>query len=228
MDLIPALSILVVMVLLFGGLAVKLTAEQLIAALSSQALAIIAGTALFGLVLVMHLFTPQDWTADVLKVLVGFLVGTGAAQAASAKGRSSIESQGNVVDASDAEFGDNAKVAGRDINETIEHIQSDLTNIKDAVFQQFPTIVRALDGIREAEPAQEDFLVNTLFERGPKSLADAFSQVVNRWSAEGWRLRHVTSDYQGMDGVLLIFARASRDSHSTVTAYHGSRIERAF
>jgi hypothetical protein len=225
MQMIPALAILTALLVLCLALFFKLNGEQLLGAFSGRALALSIAAGLFGLVLVAHLFAPQEWTADVLKVLVGVLVGGGAAHAAESRESGAVTSQDSAVHAAGARFGDNAKLAGRDINETIERLQSEVTNIKDAVVNQYPTLVRAIDALTESDEKAEDYVINTLFERGAESLAEGFGEVVGRWQSEGWRLRHVTSDYQGMDGVTLVFSRPAVGLHPAVMAYHGSRME---
>jgi hypothetical protein len=220
MEVVPAVSVLVVLAGLSAALIAKLTGDQLLSAIGGKTSAVFVGAGLFGLVLVTHLFSPQAWTADVLKVLAGALLG-----AAEPKVDTAVSAGSTGVEAAGARFGDHAKVAGRDINETIENLRSDVANIKDAVINQYPALARAVEEVAGLDQRQ-DFLINTLFERGTDRLADAFDTVVRRWTSEGWQFRSMSSDYQGMDGVFVLFSRPSRGLNGgRVEAYHGSRME---
>lgn len=128
------------------------------------------------------------------------------------------------VDASSSNFGDNAKLAGRDINETIEKMETDVANIKDAVFNQFSNIQQVLSD-QSKKNEGKDYLVNTIYERG-QGMPQEINSVINHWSEYGWSLKTLSSDFQGMDGIFLVFERERQNETATVEYYHGSRQER--
>src|SRR5712671_4353671 len=84
------------------------------------------------LVCFLSLAKANDITAamGILGTIAGYLFGA-------TRARDSEESQSrSSVNASGAKFGDDAKVAGRDINEMIENLQGDVKEIKDSVINQ--------------------------------------------------------------------------------------------
>jgi hypothetical protein len=180
---------------------------------------LIVALVLFSIVLITHLLAPQQWTADLLKVLVGAALGTGAAVAKKASSAPEGSGDQSSVDAKGATFGDAAKIAGRDINETIERLHSDVANIKDAVIHQNQTVASVL-GLDQGA----DLLLNTIYERDPVQVSAAIESVAQHWQGEGWTLRHFSSDYQGMDGIYLVFSRPNLSGRPTVTFAHSSKM----
>lgn len=212
MAVLPALSILIALVILAIVVLWKLSADQVQKVLLGQGLPVIVAVSLFGLLLVAHLFSAQPWTADVLKVLVGFLAGASSTKLgvpAKAAGK------GSGVEAAGAMFGDNARIAGRDINETIEKMFSDMATIKNAVVHASTT---------SAPRGTRDFLINSIYQRDQTQIPVAVERVVNAWQGQGWEFEHLTSDYQGMDGLFLIFSRPSDRGMSQVRFFHGTEM----
>jgi len=71
----PALAVLFLVTLAAGVVLLKLDADKILALLNSSASLLLLAAFLFCIVLVTHLFQKADWTADLLKVLAGVLVG---------------------------------------------------------------------------------------------------------------------------------------------------------
>ncbi|MCC6499682.1 MAG: hypothetical protein IT313_05375 [Anaerolineales bacterium] len=158
MQYIPAISLLVAFLVVFVALLRKFTGEQLANIFTGKNFLLLSSLLLFLTLSVVHLFQNQTWTADVLKVIVGVFVGVSATFAAdSGKGKGE---QG--VDMGSSKLGDNAKVAGRDINEFIDkvfndikNVRGDISQVKDSVIKQYPTIHDSLtDLVKESKESR--------------------------------------------------------------------------
>lgn len=233
MEYIPAISLLVAFVVMIIGLFWKLTNEQLVKVFSGKNFLLLAAIVLFCIISIVHLFHPETWTADVLKVITGVLVGASAAFAAESGKKAAKPGEGSGVDITSSQFGDGAKVAGRDINEIIENMQGTIENmrgevsqIRDSVINQYSNIETALTNIAPSREQVFDYLINTIYERGSDRMTTAVEKVVNTWQSEGWTLSFFSSDYQGVDGVFLLFTRPSRGRQSRFVYYHGSNMEK--
>lgn len=228
MSYIPAISLLVAFVIIVVVVLVKLKSEQLLKIFSGKNFLLISTIVLFCVMAVVHLFNPQDWTADVLKVIVGVLVGASAAFTSSDK-----KSEGTNVGEGATQIGSNNKMAGRDINETIENMQgnienmrSEISQIKDSVVNQYTEIENSLSSISPKEDVVLDYLINTIYERGSDDMTKAIGKVVSTRQIQGWKFSHLSSDYQGMDGVILVFTKPSESNRSNFSYFHGSQMER--
>jgi len=150
MEYIPAISLLVVFLIIFIAVLRKFNGEQLSTIFAGKNFLLLSSFLLFLILVIVHLFQNQTWTADVLKVIVGVFVGVSATFAAeSGKGKSE-----HGVDMGSSKLGDNAKVAGRDINEFIDkvindikNVRGDISQVKDSVIKQYPTIQNSLSDI---------------------------------------------------------------------------------
>jgi hypothetical protein len=71
-----------------------------------------------------------------------------------------------------------------------------------------------------------NYLVNTVYERGMEQTREAMTTVVARWESEGWKLMSMSSDYQGMDGVFLLFERSSNPGEPKIQVYHSSNMSK--
>lgn len=220
MTYIPGLSILIALLIIVLVVFWKLDTKQLSKMLEGKGFLLISTLILFGFLLVLHLFQTQAWTADMLKVIIGVVVGLGASYSSEKKKADA----GLGVDARSSQFGDYAKVAGRDINETIERMEAEIGEIRDSVFHQYSTIQQGLASLSNQPASRLDFLVNTVYERGMDRAVASVKSVVNRWSAEGWQLFSVSSDYSGIDGMVLIFTRPSEGRGGRFQFYHGSEM----
>jgi hypothetical protein len=125
--------------------------------------------------------------------------------------QSNVEAQGN-------KFGNNAKIAGRDINETIEKLEGSISNIQEAVINQNQYLSNLQKTVK-----QKSFLINTIYQRSHTDIEQALDSTISKRLQEGWSLAGFSSDYQGMDGIFLVFEKeASEDGSATVIYHHGS------
>jgi hypothetical protein len=140
----PPLSILVFLCIVVAIVLLKLDGKSILGLLDSKAALLLLATVLFALVLVTHLFQRVDWTADLLKVLAGVLVGAasglgkkeGAADAGS-KPQQAIDGSGNVQ-------------AGRDV---IGEMKGDIASLRDSIVNQTQTIHQIAEHTHsESEP----------------------------------------------------------------------------
>lgn len=151
----------------------------------------------------------------ILGAIAGYLFGAKADADTSHINKSS-------VDASGANFGDNTRVAGRDINETVNNISARVQELGKILSQESVKIDRliASNESRVSHPAE--YLINTIYERGLDRAGSSMDKVIARWESEGWRFMGLSSDYQGMDGVFLLFKRPSKEGRTNVHIYHGA------
>lgn len=167
---------------------------------------------LFIIVLIVHLFKEQTWTGDTLKVLIGIMVGSGATKASEKK-----TPLGNAVDISGQVGGD---IAGGDINKTIQNIREAISDIQNSVVHQNNQINQLA-----SDNTKTDYLINTIYER-ENNITGGLENVIQHWTGGGWTLKYFTSDYSGMDGLILIFTRPMLGTRPQIEYFHGSRMER--
>jgi hypothetical protein len=147
----------------------------------------------------------------ILGAIAGYLFGAKA------------DSDSSSVDASGANLGDNARIAGRDINETVNNINARVQELGKLVSQEQAKIDRLVVS-QEARQGPMEYLINTIYERQLDRAAASMNTVLSRWMAEGWSFMGLSSDFQGMDGIFLLFERAAEDGVPCVHVYHGSNM----
>lgn len=151
--------------------------------------------------------TDINAAMGILGTIAGYLFG--------AREKSSEETRADSsVDASGATFGDAAKVAGRDINETIEKMQGDVKEIKDSVINQVLESGLGKDTVTE-------FLFFTSFFGGDaRRLAgepiNESAKAIRQLQENDWSLFSTTTSYTGGNGLVLIFRRTRRPDESDV------------
>ena len=123
-DYIPAIIVLVAVMILIIFV-FKTQGDKIFDKESKiQNILIFIGGSLFIIVLIVHLFREQPWTADILKILIGILVGGSSANIVSKNtGGNSIDISGNA----------NGDIAGRDINKNIQNIEKGILGIRDSI-----------------------------------------------------------------------------------------------
>jgi hypothetical protein len=104
-------------------------------------------------------------------------------------------------------------IAGRDINKNIQNINEAISKIEGSIINQKKQII--------GNNYDNDFLINTIYEKG-NNIAEPIARVVQYWHNRGWSLKHFSSDYQGMDGIFLVFAKTMTGSSPEIFYYHGS------
>jgi hypothetical protein len=227
MEYIPAISLLVAFLIIFALFLNKITSEQLAKIFSGKNFLLLASLILFLVLLIVHLFQNQTWTADVLKIIVGIFVGASASFSTSSE---KSKKEGSSVDINESQFGDHAKLAGRDINETIDNMQGDIDQIKDSVINQYSTLQKMAIDLNQDGEQVSDYLINTIYDRfsqnRPERITDALQRVIDHWQSDGWQFKTITSDYNGIDGMIMLFARPSNDEKSKFSYFHGSQMEK--
>ena len=118
----------------------------------------------------------------------------------------------------DSQFGDYAKVAGRDINETINNLRTEMAKLHG----NFTNYIGKIENALTEKESKNDFLFNTVYERGGVRMIQGIETVISRWESEGWKLKDISSDYGGIDGILLLFTRPAQTDINRFFFYHSS------
>ena len=151
----------------------------------------------------------------ILAAIAGYLFG--------ANDRSNKkESSDSHLDASAATFGDNARLAGRDLNETVNNINARVHELGELLSREGAKIDRLVAAEDATQSRSMQYLVNTIYERGLGEAGKAIGDVVTHWESDGWKLMGISSDYQGMDGIFVLFQRPSEQGEPLMHLYHGS------
>jgi len=150
MEYIPALSLLLALMLIIFAVFWKFGGEQLVQIFAHANFVLIVAVFLFCIVGIVHLFEPQNWTADLLKVLVGVLVG--AATAPSLSGEPSRRTGGVDISGSVRD----SEVAGRDLNKMIDQVErmyGDIKEVRDSAITNLENVSNLYGDIREVAHA---------------------------------------------------------------------------
>lgn len=208
-DYFPAIFILISVMTIVLIILIKFGDKLFDKEYKSSNILLFVACFLFLTILIVHLFREQLWTADTLKILIGTLLGAGSSKLneKKRKGNSSVDISSSSI------TGD---IAGRDINKNIQNIKEAISKIEGSVVNQNNQIKQFVD-----ENSDSDFLINTIYGRGD-NITGNFAKVVKHWYNKGWRLKHFSSDYQGMDGVFLVFTKPNSGTSPEVYYYHGS------
>lgn len=207
--MIPAIAILIGGLTIFIAVLQKFSTEELLKLCEGKNFVLTLAFLLFGTLLVVHLFKDQPWTADVLKILAGILVGAASASSASAGSQTAI--------------GTNIKQAMRDL---IEEVNGDIQEIKDSVVNQYATINESLSDLNDVvgspvirrterfrvEANDEDFIeelqqiriaggdwttvwMDRCIEHA--EIRAKIDQKIRQLNAEGWRVASMDLDNHG-------------------------------
>jgi hypothetical protein len=117
--------------------------------------------------------------------------------------------------------GSNNKVAGRDLIEKLDKLHTDFAEIQQSISHDHRAISNYFKGDGVFGP--KSYIINTVYERGGERIAGAMGSIVDYWTRDGWKLEFFSSDYNGMDGIFLIFSRPS--DRTTVRYFHGTQRE---
>lgn len=154
----------------------------------------------------------------ILGAIAGYLFGS--------KGESGNTSS---ADASGATFGDNAKLAGRDINETISNIQAKVDNLQEVLRNSQSTLKVVASNLSNSKQHNRfSYLINTIYSRQLEETGRELNEVIRRWENGGWQLISLSSDFQGMDGIFLLFQKAEQPGEEKIQIFHGIRSEKIF
>lgn len=208
-DYIPAIIVLVAVMILIIFV-FKTQGDKIFDKESkTQNILIFIGGSLFIIVLIVHLFREQPWTADILKILIGILVGGSSANIVSKNtGGNSIDISGNA----------NGDIAGRDINKNIQNIEKGILGIRDSIIHQNNRIEQLV-----SENNDYDYLVTIIFERKVEEFCGKLEKIISLNQREGWTLKQIVSEYDIYDGMLLFFTKEKQRNKKTNVYYQDSK-----
>ncbi|WP_085343998.1 hypothetical protein [Vibrio sp. ArtGut-C1] len=135
MEYIPAIFVAVFILVIFLAIWLKINSSEL-HKLKGSSVLLATGAGLFCIILIVHLFKEQAWTADILKLLIGVL--TGAAASSVANKYHEDNSQRSMQTA----IGNEINQAGRDI---IGEVKGDIQDLKDSVVNQYQSIKSSIE-----------------------------------------------------------------------------------
>jgi hypothetical protein len=208
-DYIPAIIVLVAVMILIIFV-FKTQGDKIFDKESkTQNILIFIGGSLFIIVLIVHLFREQPWTADILKILIGILVGGSSANIVSRN------TSGNSIDISGNANGD---VAGRDINKNIQNIKEGISDIRDSVIHQNNQIKQLV-----TENNDYDYLITIIFEINREEFCKKFKEIINLNQRERWVLKQIVSEYEKYDGMFLFFTREKQENQEANVYYQDSK-----
>jgi len=203
MEYIPAVSLLLAFVIIFIVLTRKFTGEQMVIVFTEKNFLLLSAVILFCVMTVVHLFQKQEWTADILKVIVGVLVG---ASAAYVSGKKPSSEDTGAIQIGSSQFGNHVKIAGRDINEIIEAMYNEVSEIRDSIINQYNKVTNILEQFGEPEGQVVEYLFYTAFLTEGEPINEA-AKVIRDLQSSGWHLFATTSSYIDQEGIVLIFRR---------------------
>ena len=208
-DYIPAIIVLVAVMILIIFV-FKTQGDTLFDKESkTQNILIFIGGSLFIIVLIVHLFREQPWKADILKILIGILVGGSSANIVSRN------TSGNSIDISGNA---NGNVAGRDINKNIQNIKEGISDIRDSVIHQNNQIKQLV-----TENNDYDYLITIIFEINREEFCKKFKEIINLNQRERWVLKQIVSEYEKYDGMFLFFTREKQENREANVYYQDSK-----
>jgi hypothetical protein len=123
-----------------------------------------------------------------------------------------------------SQFGDEARIAGRDINETINNLQAEVAKLHGNVTNHIQKVEQKLSTFSETN----DYLFNTIYEKGGSRMIQSIEKVITSWENEGWSLKDISLDYREIDGVVLLFTRPTKSGKRRFFYYHGSNMNEEY
>ena len=162
------------------------------------------------LVAILSLARSEDLTTamGILGAVAGYLFGSQRSPG--------VEAQGSSVNAAGATFGDAAEIAGRDINKTIDTIETmkgDIETLKDSVVN--------LISQDEGAGALDYLFLSEYVEHGEP--ISGLAKAIKEKSTSGWRLLALSQSYdrRGMVAVLQRGAGGGLVTRDAGNIYHG-------
>jgi hypothetical protein len=148
-----------------------------------------------------------DSAFGILGAIAGYLFGS-----AGGDGDASSVKTGDIL-------GRDIKIAGKDINEFFANLDTKVEKLtQEMVIQNLlaEKIKSQLVAAPTGTAPTYDYLVDLLSERNIPHYGGVLKTAIEQRSASGWILVSVSTDYQGMDGAIAVFAKPS---------YPGGRVE---
>lgn len=215
MEYLPAISILLVFLVIVTILLLKLKNDELLKLYEGKNFFLLGSLVIIFLLISFHLFKAESWTADLLKIAIGVFVGAGSIALKEKKSElkeSSVNMDGSTV------HGD---VAGRDINKRIQNIDKAISDIKDSVVNQNNKFEQHFISNRK-----KNHIIHMIYHRN--RVLDEIQAVVTHWMEDGWVLQSVTNTYDTLDGLIMIFTKESKDITPSIEIYRDSNFEKLF
>lgn len=218
MELIPALSLLVATVLILLLVLWKFEPPHLLQMLDGSSFMLVASILLFLVVGVIYLFRQPEWTPDLLKLLGGVVVGASGGAKLSKPGNGS---RSGGVDVAGSSFGEGARIAGRDLNEIIEEMHSNVSQIRDSVVNQISQVSQILEETGAVEDKVVEYLFYTAFLMDAELVAEA-ATITRQLQPNGWSLFSAMPSYVDTEGLVLLYRRV-RDPEDSDTLIPGTK-----
>jgi uncharacterized integral membrane protein len=207
-EYIPAFSVLLVLLIIILAVLRKFDGVQLVEITGRANFVLAAGSFLFVVVGIIYLFKSPNWTPDLLKVLAGIIVGASATKGSSEQQRRREEAGVGIASST---FGSHAKVAGRDINEMIESMYGEVSEIRDSVINQYGQISRVLESVSLVEDQVVEYLFHTVFATDGEPLNE-IAKAARELQGSGWTLLYSMPSYVQRDGIVAVFRRGRAPS----------------
>ncbi|MFL6726005.1 MAG: hypothetical protein ACJ8FS_05775 [Sphingomicrobium sp.] len=157
------------------------------------------------LVAILSLVRSTDLTTamGILGAIAGYLFGSQRSPDEERRETSGVSAEG-------ATFGSGSRIAGRDINETLNRIVGDIDQIKDSVVH----MTTAADA-----RASKEYLFESSYEDDGEPLGQ-LAQSMKELASEGWALQAVFPSYDPR-GLITLYYRMGDEKAGEMAVYHG-------
>lgn len=157
------------------------------------------------LVAILSLVRATDLTTamGILGAIAGYLFG-------SQRGPDEERRETSAVSADGATFGSGAKIAGRDINETLNRIVGDIDQIKDSVVHMTSAT---------GASAGNQYLFDSSYENDGEPL-EQLAVSMREFADEGWSLHAVFPSYDPR-GLISLYRKPADEEGAKLRVYHG-------
>jgi hypothetical protein len=213
MNFLPGLSILGVFLLLSVILIYKFKSTEIIQLLEGKNFFLYATLVIIFLILSFYLFMPNnEWVSDLLKIAIGVFVGVGATTVKEKQYDSS-----NFLNDLRIKGNDN-KIVGRDLIETIQNIDKAFGDIKDSIVQQNHKIEQKLNSNLDL-----DQCIHMIYDRS--NILEIMQEILTKRIEEGWALLAIEAEYQYLDGIVLVFTREKVGEKAMFSLFRGANFQ---
>ena len=220
MDFIPALSILGVFLIISLTLIYKFKTDEILKIFESKNFFLLGTLVVIFLLLTFYLFSKnENWVADLLKIAIGVFAGSGAiAMKDKDKEKEKSVAENSLSLDNTTISGQGNKLAGLDINETVQNIEKAFGDIKDSVINQDNKIQQFL-----SSSGQLDHCIHMIYSR--QRIFSDMQQIISRRLDEGWTLTNIEFALETIDGVILLFTRAKENDVPEFTVFRDTNFE---
>ncbi len=191
---------------IFLSIIFKFSSESLIKLFDGEKVVLLITFFMFVLLCSIYSFKEQEWIADLLKVVVGIVVGFAAAKGNKLFGKSG-------VDASGATLGDNAKLAGRDINEMIENMHGSIEQMKDSVVNQYSQISNSINSQDLIPNMVSEYLFFSFFSSDGEPINE-IAKATRALQLKEWNFVTFSNFYDGKHGFTALYHKTRKPNDS--------------